>query len=133
MRGEELQPDHVLCSTAVRTRETLELLGDAIPPHTPVEFLDGLYHASVDTLVAHIREVPSYTRLLLVVGHNPGLHQLIWDLPAPGSMPPEVRTRLRQKLPTGSLAHFRLPDSSWENVAENSLEFVGWITPRELP
>lgn len=132
MKAEGLQPDHVLCSTAVRTRETLDLLEDAIPPHTPVEFLDGLYHASVDTLLAHIREVPSYTQRLLVVGHNPGLHQLIWDLPALGSMSSEVRKRLRKKLPTASLAHFRLLDVLWEDVAEGSLEFVEWVTPKEL-
>lgn len=132
MRETGLEPDLVLCSTAVRTRETLELLGDAIPSGTPVHFLDALYHASVHTLLEEIRNAPPEAKCLLVVGHNPGLHELIWRLPVPGSMPPDVLARLRLKLPTGSLAHFRAPDGGWGSVAQRSLEFVEWITPREL-
>ncbi|ACZ00341.1 SixA phosphatase family protein [Thermomonospora curvata] len=85
LRENDLVPDLVLCSTAVRTRETLEDL--ALP--SPVEFEPGLYDNHVDIAFSLIREVDDDVDRLLVIGHNPSMHQLVYDLTggAPESFP----------------------------------------------
>ncbi|MCW2886397.1 MAG: putative phosphohistidine phosphatase, SixA [Streptosporangiaceae bacterium] len=85
LRADGLRPDQVLCSTAQRTRETLEGLGlDA-----PVSYEPGIYDNDVDTLLDLIRQTGDDVRTLLLVGHNPSFHQLVLDLSgtAPDTFP----------------------------------------------
>jgi phosphohistidine phosphatase len=74
-----LDPDLVLSSPSVRTRETVECLGLS----APVDYLDPLYGANEDELIDAIRELSAYEeppRTVLLVGHNPGLHGLVIEL-----------------------------------------------------
>ena len=75
LRRQEIEPELVLCSSAARTRETLELLRPALGGATVV-VEDELYGASADRLLARIRLVPDEAESVMVIGHNPGLHEL---------------------------------------------------------
>ena len=79
VRGEQLaaavRPDHVLCSTAVRARQTWELAREALGGMDAV-FDDSLYLASTRALLDAIRSCPAHASCLLVVAHNPGLSDL---------------------------------------------------------
>jgi phosphohistidine phosphatase len=73
-----LAPDLVLCSSALRTRQTFEAL--ELEPDTDVSIEPGLYGAEVEEILEHLRGVDDDTEVLLVVGHNPGVHQLVIEL-----------------------------------------------------
>jgi phosphohistidine phosphatase len=85
LRGRGLTPDLVLCSTAARTRETLERL--AVP--APVRYESQIYANDADALLTLVRETDDDVRTLLLVGHNPSVHQLVHDLTgaAPNAYP----------------------------------------------
>lgn len=101
LRANGLVPDRVLCSTAARTRETLGLLAlDAAVSHEP-----AIYDNDPERLLALVNEVPDDAGTLLLVGHNPSVHQLVHDLT--GQAP--------DSFPTCALAVIELP-GAWPGV-----------------
>ncbi|MDF5754877.1 histidine phosphatase family protein [Spongiactinospora sp. TRM90649] len=76
----ELRPDLVLCSPSVRTRRTAELALAALAPDAPVEFERDIYQAYASELLELVRRTGPEVRTLLLVGHNPGVHELVMDL-----------------------------------------------------
>ncbi|MGL6279290.1 MAG: SixA phosphatase family protein [Gaiella sp.] len=116
-------PEVVLCSTATRTRETLDRLLPALGD--PVIHLeDGLYLASAHTLLTRLRSLD--VESALVVGHNPGLHELVLALAAPSPH----RERIVAKLPTGALA--TLDHDGWPTLAPGRAVLSDLVLPREL-
>ncbi|MFG1998422.1 SixA phosphatase family protein [Spirillospora sp. NPDC048911] len=85
LRDNDLVPDRVLCSTAVRTRETL----DGLALQAEVSFEAQIYDNEPETLLSLVRETDDGVRTLLLVGHNPSVHQLVHDLTgdAPDAFP----------------------------------------------
>lgn len=75
---EQLDPDLVLCSSAVRTRQTLDQL--AVDPGVDVRIEPGIYNADVDQLIEFVRLVDDDVATVLVVGHNPGVQDLVIEL-----------------------------------------------------
>jgi phosphohistidine phosphatase len=122
-----VRPDLVLCSSAVRTRQTLERLGPAIPKRTPVEVEDALYASSASTLLERLRRVPPDTEAVLVIAHNPGLHELALRLAGSG---PDV-DRLAGTFPTGALATLS-HEGAWSELRPGACELVQLVFPREL-
>lgn len=105
----EPRPELALCSTAARTRETLELVLPALDPPPTVSYEDGLYLAEARELLERLRKLPKNSRAVLLVGHNPGLHELGARLAAdPG--------RLVEGFPTAALAVLQIP-GSWAELA----------------
>ncbi|WUH99226.1 histidine phosphatase family protein [Spirillospora sp. NBC_00431] len=85
LRANDLVPDLVLCSTAARTRETLALLDvDA-----EVSFESGIYDNDPDGLLDLVNQSSDDAGRVLLVGHNPSVHQLVHDLTgqAPDAFP----------------------------------------------
>lgn len=80
-----LTPDLVLCSSAVRTRQTWQLLGTRLGAEPPVRFLDELYDAGVDEVLAAVRTADEAARVLLVVGHEPAMSRTATALAGLGS------------------------------------------------
>src|SRR5262245_53225155 len=74
LRQEGPHPDLVLCSSAVRTRQTLE--GLELPGRVEVVIEDRLYGASAESLLSRIRQVPPGDGTVLVIAHNPGVEDL---------------------------------------------------------
>jgi phosphohistidine phosphatase len=122
-------PDLVLCSPAVRTRETFDTIRPALDD-PDARFLPELYGASHDELLAALRGVEPGVRSILLVGHNPGLHDLAVALTGRGDE--ETRERLREKLPTGALATLSFRAGSWIELMPGSGELVEYVVPREL-
>lgn len=134
MRGLGLDPDVVLVSTAARTLQTLE----ALEPwdETPlVEPMDGLYLASANQLLQILRGVADTVRSVLVVGHNPGLHDLAKSLAVTEGGAAAASTdlhRLIDAFPTGALAEFAVP-GPWSTLAPGGASLLRLINPRDLP
>jgi phosphohistidine phosphatase len=124
-----LTPDVVLVSPARRTQETL----DALEPWGDlplVEQAETLYLASAPQLLAVLREVSETVRSVMLVGHNPGMHELAILL-AGTSDASEAMQRLTGGFPTAALAEFAIA-TSWRQLGSAGTRLVRFLTPRDL-
>jgi phosphohistidine phosphatase len=132
MRDLGLAPDIVLVSTARRTLQTME----ALEPwdETPlVEPSDALYLASAGQLLELLRGVAETARSVLLIGHNPGLHELAIMLAGTeDAQPHAAMQRLVAAYPTAALAEFSVP-GSWRQLGAGGARLVRFLPPRELP
>jgi phosphohistidine phosphatase len=132
MRELGLAPDIVLVSSARRTLQTLEAL-TPFEDAALIEPMDALYLAHWRRLLDAIREVPETARSLLLVGHNPGLHELALALAGAGGIirgGPELQ-RLTEGYPTGALAEFTIA-GPWRLLEPGGGRLVRFIQPRDL-
>lgn len=133
MGGLGLAPDVVLVSTSRRTVQTLE----ALEPwdDTPlVDRLDSLYLASASTMLKAIQEVGATARSVMVIGHNPGVHDLAMLLvgaQAASFDNPDTR-RLAEGFPTAALAEFTVT-VPWQALDEGGGRLARFLCPRDLP
>ena len=126
------RPDLVLCSTALRTRQTLApLLKRLGTPAPPIALEKSLYLASQAALLAHLHAVAPDISTVLLVGHNDGIGDLAVALAGLG--PPEALARLREKYPTGSLCVLGVPDEPWTDLRPGGAELLEFTRPRDLP
>ena len=129
MHRNGLRSDHILCSPALRTRQTLDLVRAAHPALGEAEVQQRLYHATPAVLLRVVREVPETARLVLLIGHNPGLHQLaVW---LTGSGLPSKRRSLAEKMPTGALVVLTFEVSRWADVRPGSGHLRLFARPRD--
>ena len=130
MAGLKLTPDLIQCSTAVRARETAVLALPQVAGCPPPEYLEALYLASPATLLAIIRRTPPAIRTLMLIGHNPGLHELATELAGTGG--PEDLRRLTEKLPTAGLVVIEFKAQTWNSVRPGTGRLAHFMTPRRL-
>jgi phosphohistidine phosphatase len=123
-----VKPELVLCSSAERTRETLELIRPALNPTTTLQLEDDLYAASCARLLERIHAVPEPVTALMLIGHNPGLHELAVRLASAGA---ELE-RLRAKFPTGALAKLTLPTTTWKRLSAADALLAAYVVPKQL-
>jgi len=166
LRQQGIRPDRVVCSTAMRTRQTWEQLfsppleGGAgggvgatysdyavLPPPTPrlrggrlitfplkgggdqVEYTDKLYLATVQQLLDVISQTPESAHSLMLIGHNPGLHQLAMQLAKEGGE--ALINAMALQFPTCAFAAIAL-DTPWRNAAQAHGVLKAFITPSEV-
>ena len=134
MRSKDYLPTAVLCSTARRTKETLDLLLAAWTKKPVVRFDRGAYLAEWPGLLGNLKKAPGQASPLLLVGHNPGIEQLAIAL---ARQPKDAleRTRLKrlsQKFPTAALAVLDFEITSWRNLKPGSGELVDYVRPKDL-
>jgi phosphohistidine phosphatase len=129
LRDEGARPDLLLCSPAARTKQTLELIRPGLRPDVQVQFEEGLYGAGAADLLDRLRRLPDATGWVMVVGHNPGLQELVLLLARDSAL----RERARNHFPTGALATLRLGDGGWPDLAEGRAELLSYVAPREIP
>jgi phosphohistidine phosphatase len=125
-----LSPDLVLCSTARRTRDTLDLVLPALKREPEIVYEDRIYHAAPAELFAVVQAAPPTSSQLLLVGHNPELQRFALDLI--GSGPQHLKDRILSKLPTAAVVVVRFPGGSWKDVAVNSGKLELFLTPRDV-
>ena len=132
MRDLGLAPDIVMVSSARRTLQTLEALAPLEGPPVVVP-MDDLYLASWSSLLDTIRGLPETVRSLLLIGHNPGLHDLALALAGTASMAAGGDAlRLAEGYPTGSLAEFSIA-VPWARIEAGSGRLVRFLVPADLP
>ena len=128
-----LAPDLVLVSSSRRTLQTLEALGPWAD--TPlVEPMDAVYLATAPALLQVLRGVAETVRSVLLVGHNPGLHELALLLVGAHGMArlDSTTQRLAESYPTGALAEFSVA-GPWRGLGGGGEQLVRFLSPRELP
>jgi phosphohistidine phosphatase len=118
-------PGLVLCSTALRARQTAAAVLGALGPDVALEEERSLYHADADDVVDRLRLVADDESAVMVVGHNPTLHDLCFDLvdgDAAGS------ARLQKGFPTAALAVIALDTVSWEKLSRGTGRLAELVT-----
>ncbi len=117
-----LLPDRILASSAVRTQETAQGVAAGCGFAGRIELSDALYAAPPDAYLAALSALPDDANCVLVIGHNPGLEDLV-----------ALLARTRETLPTAALAHVRLPIDHWSELAARPLrgELVEVWRPKE--
>ncbi len=144
MRRLGLIPDLVLVSSARRTLQTLEELG-SWQNQPLVEPMDALYLASAHAMLDVLHDVADSVRCVLLIGHNPGMHELAMTLvgaqafasvgfaaPASDANDAGMLSRLAEGYPTGALCEFSVA-GPWSSLGEGSGQLQHFIAPRDLP
>jgi phosphohistidine phosphatase len=129
MASHRLIPDLVLVSPAKRTMETWELVAAALSKSPRVVKEERIYNARTQTLADLIREIED-AGVLLMVGHNPGLHDLANALIGSGDI--DVRESLNEKLPTSGLVAIDFAFGDWSELHDSSGRLDRFVTPRSL-
>lgn len=120
LRREETPISLVLCSSARRARETLDL----VEPGGYIRIEGELYAASVSQLVGRLQRLPEDAQTVMVVGHNPAIHELAVTLTGDGDL-------ASRKFPTGALATVSF-DGSWRQLEPDQAELSSFVTPKQL-
>ena len=131
MRDLGLLPDVVLVSSARRTLQTLE----ALEPwdETPlIEPMDALYLAPAAELLEVLRRAAPAARSLLLLGHNPGLHDLAMLLAGAHAATTDAQVRrLAASYPSGALAEFAVA-APWSELREGAARLTRFLVPNDL-
>jgi phosphohistidine phosphatase len=124
LRAQGITVDAVLCSSAARARQTLELLklGDQLLQDR-VEVADRFYNAGADSLINAVRELPDDCRVALLVGHAPGAPGVVYELADPTTSRPEAVGAIEGRFPAAALAQLEF-DGDWTGVEAASLVSV---------
>ena len=105
LKREKLVPDLALVSSSKRTMQTWAGLGDAFPK-ARLEALDELYNATAEEILAQAEAWADKADTIMVIGHNPGLHELAVNLLADGGAPAWQVDKMDQRFPTSTVAAF---------------------------
>lgn len=138
LRTAKLEPQQVLCSSARRTRETL----DGVDPTGERIIERSLYSASTTDLIARLREVPDEVRSVMLVGHNPAMQMLVLRLTgangnggaggrAGDNGDPADLAEVQRKFPTGGLATLDI-SCDWSDVGPGCARLSAFVRPRHL-
>ncbi len=123
--------DRVIASPAIRCAETIEIACEASGKPVAVNWDRRIYLASSATLADLLRETEGDPKSILMVGHNPGLEDLIFDLvPDDGSSP--LRDVVEVKFPTAAYAVLELNIDRWADLADKCAKLVQLTRPRDL-
>jgi phosphohistidine phosphatase len=115
----------------VRVAQTIELGAQAARINPQVRWDRRIYLASSATLLDLLREQEGNPAKILMVGHNPGLEDLIFDLvPDDGSSP--LRDLVEEKFPTATFARLEMDIDSWADLCDASARLVQLMRPRDL-
>jgi phosphohistidine phosphatase len=127
-------PDLVCVSTAVRARQTWDLVATEMgkaKPQPLVAHLEELYGAGPAELLAVIRAAAGEDpRRLMIVGHNPGLHELALGLIGGGDA--AGRKAIAGNLPTGSIIAIDFATDDWNDVAFRGGKLMQFVSPKLL-
>jgi phosphohistidine phosphatase len=127
-------PDVVQVSTAARAQQTWNLVWEAMKGHAPapkVDLLDELYGAEPTQLLHAVRTAAaSDPKRLMLVGHNPGMHELALMLAGSGDA--AAMKAIEGNLPTAGLAILDFAIDDWSEVAFRRGQLVRFTSPKSL-
>lgn len=122
LKHELIVPDLILSSPAVRARETIERVTHAAKLAAEIRFDQRIYEAGGLRLLEVVSQIENERKTVLLVGHNPGMEELLMLL-----------TGNSEELPTAALARLEIKSSKWANAADRRARLAWLIKPRDLP
>ena len=130
LKAQRYRPDVVLCSTARRARETLELVRASLPKDATVEPVRGLYMAAPREMLTELGRVPATAETVMLVGHNPGMGSLAVLLA--GSGDEAALANMHAKFPTGGVAVLGFDVARWSEIAPGNGKLLAFLRPRDI-
>jgi len=122
IKSEEIIPDVILCSTAKRAKKTAELASEVFDYEKNIQYCRSLYHGSSFNYYEKLASLDNDYDIAMVVGHNPGLEELLMDLAG-----------VDEWMPTAALAQIELKITSWQELKiDIPGKMVGFWYPRGL-
>ncbi|WP_431676612.1 SixA phosphatase family protein [Kitasatospora sp. KL5] len=132
LREQGLVPDAVVCSPALRTRQTLGLAAEQWDGAPPTVFDERIYAAEAEELLDVIRGLDPALGTVLLVGHMPGVQELVLLMTAGAgddSSSGDDMERLQAKYPTSGIAVLGL-GGPWRRTAEGTARLLAFTVPR---
>ena len=130
MAGHGIIPDKVVLSPAARTQETWKHTAAAFRPSPAAMSATPLYDAAPHAIFGVIKAAPVSAHTLMIVGHNPGLHEVALMLIATGDI--NARAHLREKLPTAGLIIIDFAFDDWSKLHPQSGRLERFVSPKSL-
>lgn len=130
LRAEGVSLDRIIASPALRIRQTIEGVEAGIGHRLLVEQDKRIYMASAATLFDLVRECPATVGHLLLIGHNPGLEDLLLIATEGDNSP--LRREAEMKYPTAAFASIEFAISRWADLPEGGAKLVRFVRPRDL-
>ena len=121
LHAQKLAPDLVLSSPAERARQTATLVLESAALAAALRYDERIYEASVDQLLEVIAQTSDSTEMLLLVGHNPGMEELIQRL-----------TGATERMRTATLARIDLNTEEWSKVRAGAGRLAFVVSPKDL-
>jgi phosphohistidine phosphatase len=112
----------LIVSPAVRTRQTIEIVLRHAPLGVEPQFDRRIYEASLSTLVQIVTEIEDDKESAMLVGHNPGMEEMLAFL-----------THETRQMPTAALARITLDCASWKEIRRGTGKLDWFVTPKGLP
>ncbi|MDQ1359948.1 MAG: phosphohistidine phosphatase [Acidimicrobiaceae bacterium] len=126
-------PQVALTSAAARTNETAALVAEGMGAPLRIDSYRSLYQAGTETILQYIREIDDDVISAMVVGHNPTIYRLAWELlsdDGSGAGESGGREQLKEHgFPTCTVAVLVLPISSWSDATEGIATLAGVFSP----
>tara|TARA_B100000315_G_scaffold260532_1_gene322661 strand:+ start:3976 stop:4500 length:525 start_codon:yes stop_codon:yes gene_type:complete len=127
-------PDIILCSAAARAQETLSHIRPYLPDNQLIEIFGELYLASAVTIMKFVEKVEETANSVMIIAHNPGLHELVLDLAGRENIGVStLLNRVMQKYPTGALATATSESQIWADLTQSKTSLVDFVCPKDLP
>jgi phosphohistidine phosphatase len=123
------KPERVLVSPSARTRETWTAMQPALGD-IPTDYNARIYDATAEALLTVLKSAPAAAQTVMLIGHNPGLHEFAVQLMATGDI--DVRERLREKFPTSGLAILDFALESWAALHPRSGRLERFVSPKTI-
>lgn len=130
LADESIIPDLALVSSAKRTQETWALAAPCFRESVQHVTEARIYNAAPQTLLEVVRETPDDVRAVMIVGHNPGIHELAVMLTGHGDR--YAFARMQNKYPTCGLTVLDFHGEDWHDVVPRNGRLDRFITPAML-
>lgn len=121
MRNRKLQVDLLLSSPAARARQTASLFREAAELTADLLYDERIYEADAERLLKVVTQAPKSADTLMLVGHNPGMEQLL-----------KLLTGEQREMPTAALACVTLDVEKWGKVHADSGRLKWLVRPKDL-
>lgn len=131
LRSEGMTFDHVVASPAARIVETVEQVEHGYGCDLAPSWDRRVYLASAGSLLDIVHELPAQAQTAMLIGHNPGLEDLILML-VPDRTGDALRDSVETKFPTAAIAEITFEIADWTEARADSGTLVRFIRPRDL-
>lgn len=132
LKAQGWRPDRILCSSSTRTRQTAAPVLRHTP--APIAYRETLYHAAPGQIIEQVQDADDADKVLLVIGHNPGLEQCAALLAREPVKPKEQHRHdlLEEKFPTAALAVLAFDIAHWSLLSPGGGRLVDFVRPRDI-
>lgn len=121
IKERDIAPDVILCSPAKRTKQTIKLVNETAKLKADVTFDEEIYDASAEDLRKVLKKQKKSVNSILLIGHNPGLEELLEEL-----------TGKFERLPTAALVQININADDWSHIKDGGNKLAWIVRPKDL-